>query len=264
MRRGWLRYPLIWIDLFKYSLIRELEFKTNFLGRVFVEAIWMSTQILFYVTALKLVDHIGNLSGDELWFFMGTTFFVDGLFMLFSYDNQKEFSRMVRGGLLDFHLLRPLSSLFLANFRLVNAVSLFNIVIATGVLTWSALRLGLGWENLLLWGFYVGVGFTLICCFVILICSVAFWTTQSTNILWIFFEIYRLSWRPETIYGPWLRRMLMSIFPAALFMSIPVQIALGKRGGVWYVYPILVAGFFMALTLAVWKRGLRRYEGAMS
>lgn len=260
-----LRYAVIWWNLFRYSLAREMEFKTNFIGRGIIEVIWIFTQILFFSTMLKYMTNFGNLAGNEVWFFVGTMFFVDGLFMLFLHDNQKNFGQMIRGGLLDFHLLRPISPLFLANFKNVNAVSVLNLSIAAGVVIWSAIQLHLAAWQILLWSAYVVVGFVLICCLGVLTCSIAFWTTQTSNLLWFFFELYRLSFRPETIYGPWLRRVLLTVFPAALFMSLPVQLALGKRDGwIWYAYPFGIAAVAVLLTHWVWKRGIRNYEGAMS
>ena len=261
---SWTRYPIIWWSLFKYSLAREMEFKTNFLGRGLIEVIWLVTQVIFFSTALKYMDHFGNLEREEVWLFVGTLFFVDGLFMMFFHDNQKNFGQMIRGGLLDFHLLRPISPLFLANFKSVNAVSVLNLLIAGGVVGWASINLHLSILQMLIWTVYAATGLILIGCLGILTCSIAFWTTQTSNLMWMFFELYRLGFRPETLYDRWLQRFLLTIFPAAFFMSIPVQLTLGKRNGIWYAYPFVVVMLAVAITTYIWKKGIRNYEGAMS
>jgi ABC-2 type transport system permease protein len=257
-------YIRLWVSLLRNAFVRELEFKTNFIGRACVEIIWIGTQTVFFTTAMRFMDRFGNLDREEIWLFMGTMFFLDGLFMLFIHDNQLRFGGLIREGLMDFHLLRPVSSLFLAMFRYVNVVSITNLVIAGGVVGYAFWHLHLPPERMLIWAVYTGSGLLLTASIVVLACSLCFWTVQSSNLVWLFYELYRLGWRPESLYGDWLRRILLSVFPAAFFVSVPVQLTLGKRDGWWFVFPWIAVATVMALTHGVWKRGIRRYEGALS
>lgn len=260
----WRRYPAIWLKLFRYAFVRELEFKSNFVGRIFIEMVWIFTQVVFFGVVNAQVGHLGNLRGDEIWLFTGSIFFVDGLFMMFLHDNQKDFGSMVGGGLLDYHLTRPLSALFLACFRNVNTISLFNILVATSIVVWSGVRLHLDALAWVTWFACILLGFGLILCLTIATCAISFWTTRSANLVWLMFELYRLGWRPESLYAPWMRRLLIVVFPAAFFISIPVQLSLGRLGPEWIAYTLLAVTIAGGLTATLWVRGLRRYEGAMS
>ena len=259
-----MRYVRLWGSLFKNAFSRELDYRANFVGRAFVEVIWIFTVVITFETTLRLTDRIGNFSPNEVWFFVGSLVTLDGLFMVLFHDNQRQFDRMIRHGMLDFHLLRPISSLFLANFRYVNVISVTNLVVGLSISGWAAHRLDMSLAALSLWAVYLLLGLVMVGCVGIALASVAFWTTQAGNLLWIFFEFYKLSFRPETIYEPWLRRILLTIFPAAFFISIPVQIALGKLHGLWLVYPWLIAATLCLFAGFIWKRGLKKYEGAMS
>ncbi|MBS1983611.1 MAG: ABC-2 family transporter protein [Bdellovibrionales bacterium] len=258
------RYARLWLSLCRNTLAREMEFKINFVGRSVTEVVWVGTQVIFFSTALRFTPNIGNLVGPEVWLFLGSIFVVDGLFMLFLYDNQLGFGRMIRSGLMDFHLLRPVSAVFLANFRQVNIVSLTNFSSGVAISLWALAQLHLDFWHLLVWVVYVALGFVLVGSLSVLVVSTAFWTTQTSNLNWLFFELYRLGWRPETLYDAWLRRLLLCVFPAAFFVSIPVQLAVGKVSGIWFLLPWIPVTLLLLLTRYIWKRGLRRYEGALS
>lgn len=258
-------YLQIWLALAKNSLIRNLEYRFNFLGRVFLDVIWVSTQILFFVSVFRFTPQLGGWSESEIWFFTGTLILLDGLFVLTLHDNLMRFSDLTLRGLFDFHLLRPTSALFLACFRYVNPNAVINFISAAVLLVYAASRpdLHLSLFDLFIWVLYSGLGFVLIAALAITICSFAFWATEGSYLMWLFFELYRLGFRPESFYGAWLRRLLLSVFPAAFFVSVPTQLALGKLGGFWYFWPWFVACVSMSLALFLWRRGIRRFEGAL-
>ena len=261
------RYLKLWLDLARNSLLRQLEFKIDFAGRLSIELVWIGTQLIFFKSTFQFLQSLAGWSVSEIWFFVGSLIFVDGLMMGFFHDNQNRFGQVIRLGLLDFYLLYPVSSRFLANLRFVNVISLINMFIACGILGWASHLPGLhlDFTAWLLWFVYMILGAVLIGSLGIIIASLAFWTTQTSNLMWLFYELYRLGHRPESLYAPWLRRLLIGVFPAAFFISIPVQIALGKVHGIaWYLAPFLWTAAALWASRWVWKLGLKRYESAMS
>lgn len=243
-----------------------MEYKANFLGAILIEIVWLSSQILFFHSIFQFTGSLGGWSEGEIWFFVGSTIFVDALYMFFLHDNMKSFSNLIRNGLMDFHLLRPISALFLACFRHVNVISAFNFICAFVILATSIVRfhLEVDFLHLVLWFVYIFLGFSIVAGLAIIVCSLAFWTTQTSYLMWLFHELYRTGFRPESFYGPLLRRILLSFFPAAFFISIPTQIALGKLQGAWFLYPWLLASGIILATKLLWRAGVKNYEGALS
>jgi ABC-2 type transport system permease protein len=257
------RCLLLWGALVRNSLVRQLEFRANFVGRIAVEAIWMAAQVLTYLAAYRYAETLAGWNRAEMTVFLASLIISDGLFTILIYPNQNKFGQLLRTGQFDFYLLYPLPALFLSFFRFVNVHGLINVALGAGLLAWQMAvdPVALNWA---LWLLYLGLGFVAITCITIAVTAIGFWTTQTTNLVWLFFEIYRLGFRPENFYAPWMRRFLLSVFPAAFFFSVPVQLALGKLGGTWFAYPWLVTGATLAAVAWIWKRGLRLYEGALS
>lgn len=257
------RCVALWGALVRNSFVRQLEFRADFAGRIVVEFVWLASQLLTFVAAYRFTDNLAGWNRAEMGFFLGSLITIDGLYTIFLYPNQNKFGSLLRNGQLDFYLLYPLPTVFLAFFRFVNVHGVINVALGVALLVWqlSTATLSVNW---ILWGIYMLLGTLTVACVGIFVTTLGFWTTQTTNLVWFFFELYRLGFRPENFYRPWMRRFLLSVFPAAFFFSIPAQISLGKLGGAWLLYPWLVAGACVALVAILWKRGIQRYEGALS
>jgi len=261
-----LRYFKLWVAFAKNSLIRQLEYKVNMVGRFFTEFIWLSGQLLFFKAIFLQVPQFAGWTEMEIYFFVGSLYLLDGSFMFFLSENQNRFGDLVRNGLFDFYLLRPVSAFFMSCFRYLNLSGIVNLSAGVILSTYaiSSGELSITTSGFFIWLLYLFGGFLLLTCLLMSVCTLAFWVIQTRNLNWLFFELYRLGWRPENLYPTWIRRFLLGFFPAAFLVSIPVQLGLGKLHGAWFVYPWV----WVLLTLfglrALWHKGLSRYEGALS
>jgi ABC-2 type transport system permease protein len=197
-----IQYLGIWLAFAKNSLIRQLEFKVNLLGRFMTEFIWLGGQLLFFKAIFLQVPLFAGWTETEIYFFVGSLYLVDGAFMFLLSENQNHFGDLVRNGLFDFYLLRPLSAFFMACFRHLNLSGIVNISAGLSLSVWALQRgeLELSAEQLAIWLVYLTVGFGLLVCLLMSVCCLAFWITQTRNLNWLFFELYRLGWRPENLY----------------------------------------------------------------
>ena len=82
-----LRYFRLWIAFFKNSLTRDMEFKTNFLGDLFIDGIFYGSMYFFWSVIFSYVDVLGDFNqqaviiflivflsaalGDDLWTWYG-------------------------------------------------------------------------------------------------------------------------------------------------------------------------------------------------
>ena len=265
--RGLLFYFSLWLSLFKNTVHRSLEYRINFVGRSLVEILFISSNFLFAQSIGSKGGLILGWAPEELILFFGAVFLLDALFMLLLHDNLTEFDSLIRQGTFDFHLLRPVNSLFLTAFRFPNAISVVNFVLSLGVILYAFSQLPEAPPllSIFLGILYLILGFLLVIALNVLIFCFGFYMIRSDMLVWMFFEFYRLSFRPDDFYFAWLRRILFTFFPAAFFVSIPVKIFLNKplSGWLWaapWAY-ILLAYFLLSF---FWKRGIMRYEGALS
>jgi len=231
-------------------------------GGLALEFVWMGSLYVFYKSLYTQVDKIGVWTEGEMIFFAASLFLVDAIYVILISKNSQGFSQTIRSGIFDFYLLRPVSALFITTFRFVNFQGFFNFILAILLAVQSGVSLGV--QGYTIWAIYCFVGFLLLYSLLVIVSSMAFWVTETSNLQWLFFELYRLGHRPDDIYMSWLRRALIFVFPAAFFVSIPVKLALGKIDGMWFVWPIVWAAAAGLIARWIWLKGLKVYEGALS
>ena len=80
---------IYWL-MIRNSLIREMNFKANFLLWMVVEFLWFLGQILFLEVLYGQVDSIAGWSKWECVLLIGTHQFTSQIFQAFFYDNLSE------------------------------------------------------------------------------------------------------------------------------------------------------------------------------
>jgi len=91
-----------------------------------------------------------------------------------------------------------------------------------------------------------------------------FWLQSRAGIREVFWSLERFALRPHRIYTGWLRRVLVSLLPFALFCSYPVLVLFEGPTllGLAHVAAVVVA--FTLIMLWMWRKGLRAYCSASS
>src|SRR3954464_7191234 len=102
------RYVRLWLALARFSLVRELAFRTNFLVKIFVEILWLAILIAFYETIFAKTSLVADWDRYQYLFFLGFYFALGGLLETLFLDNCNNFADLVRTGDLDFFLLKPI------------------------------------------------------------------------------------------------------------------------------------------------------------
>src|SRR5688500_824857 len=64
------RYASIYGALWKYSVVREMQFKVNFLLWIVVELLWFALQLTFIAVIYSHTDHIGDWTKWQVVFLM--------------------------------------------------------------------------------------------------------------------------------------------------------------------------------------------------
>ena len=114
-----MKYLKFWFSFLRNSLIRQLEYKANFIGRLIIEVFWVGTQIIFFKAIFLQIDSFAGWKEGEIYLFVGCLYVVDGLHVTLMSDNQNKFGGLIRMGMFDFYLLRPISSFFISSSLMI-------------------------------------------------------------------------------------------------------------------------------------------------
>src|SRR5690606_20518397 len=156
--------------------------------------------------------------------------------------NLDRMSEKVRKGDLDLLLAKPVNSQFIVSLQRVSTAMMGNLVLGITWLFYSLYQLPGSSPWKLLWLVLMlpcGVCIAYVMRFFFSALAVIF--ARSENLQFIWFQLYKLGTRPDSIYLPWLRIFLITFMPIAMIASVPARVLINP-GEVWYL--------LWALTLA--------------
>ena len=263
------RYFSLWYSILKYSLSRDMEYKTNFIGSLFVDGIYYVTWYYFFEVIYSKTTMLGDFDREAILVFLISTFFVDTLFMML-FDGAGYLKEHIRTGSLDFILLRPVNSQFLISFRYIRSYAIVSFIILLIILI-NILQLfhpdSLNVFNLSLFFVSLMLGVTIWYCIEFIMSCLTFYFRDFRTGGWLTHEIMKFSMRPDSIYTGLVRKILFTILPMALVASVPSRILLYGINSTNLKYlcaQIVVVALLFLLTRIFWKNGMKKYESAQS
>ena len=263
------RYFSLWYSILKYSLSRDMEYKTNFIGSLFVDGIYYVTWYYFFEVIYSKTTMLGDFDREAILVFLISTFFVDTLFMML-FDGAGYLKEHIRTGSLDFILLRPVNSQFLISFRYIRSYAIVSFIILSIILI-NILQLfhpdSLNIFNLSLFFVSLMLGVTIWYCIEFIMSCLTFYFRDFRTGGWLTHEIMKFSMRPDSIYTGLVRKILFTILPMALVASVPSRILLYGINSTNLKYlcaQIVVVALLFLLTRIFWKNGMKKYESAQS
>jgi ABC-2 type transport system permease protein len=127
-----LNYIRVWLACARYSIVRTMMFRFDFIMWSMVEFFWMSVNVLLVSVIYRHTREIAGWTQYEMLLLVGTSMVMQRFLMGFFWSNLFELGRNIRTGHFDFFLI--VCGLFVQYGALLLIVSLtFWIIGSTGV-----------------------------------------------------------------------------------------------------------------------------------
>lgn len=259
------KYLGLWGMFFRSSLIADLEFRMNFVVRIVTDIFWYGAQVVTFEVLYRHTDLIGHWNLAQTRVFLGMLFVVDAIYMVILHDNFERMSDRVRKGELDLVLAKPINSQFMISFQRSATALLGNLSIAIAWLTFSLWSLeGFNPARLLWLAILIPAGVTVLyaCRFLFAASAVIFTKSESLQFVW--YQVYKLGMRPDSIYSPWVKYVLLSLFPVAIIASVPARALLDPPDYGLFLWAIVLASGLAWSTTRYWRFALKYYGSASS
>lgn len=259
------RYLRIFRGFFKASFIADIEYRANFLTRITTDIFWYLAQIIVFEALYQHTDKIGSWNVHQTRVFLGVLFIVDAFYMILFSENLDRLSEKVRRGDLDMLLTKPVNSQFVISCQRISTALFGNLILGVSWLTFSLWSLPDFNPWKLLWLLvFVPCGLITVYAlrFVFSAISVIFARSESFQYLW--YQIYRLGVRPDTIYAPWLKMVVLTALPVAVIASVPSRALLDPPNYVLFAWVICWTAVILYGSHRFWRFSLRHYSSASS
>jgi ABC-2 type transport system permease protein len=253
----------LWGLFLLQALSREMEYRLHLWLAFSIDVVWYAVQVGLFEVIYGHVPEIAGWSRSEMAVFLGTLFVVDALNMALFSTNFWRIPQYVLTGELDFFLLKPVSPFFLVFLRYPNVASFLNLLVALTVLGYGISLTGIpSLGHLLAYPVFVVNGLLCMLSFQALIGAVAIRILAAEGIQQTFHILYQFGMKPDTIYTPLLRRVLLYVFPMGLVASVPARVLVGKATVELVVAGLVVPPLLLLLSRWAFLRALRFYTGA--
>ena len=268
-RPGLLRRHLgIYAALWRHSVVRDMQFKLNFVLWIAVEFLWFAMQLAFMSVLYSHTESIAGWSRWEVVFLVGCSHFIQQVFTALFFSNLNDISEHIRTGRLDFLLLLPVNTRFVVSLRRVDLGAFVNAASALVVMGWALHRLGVtpGPGRLAAFALLCAAGVLVHYSLMFLFTTVAFWTVRAQGIVWGYYNLFNLARIPEgAVPQGMFRRVFTWVLPMLLVANVPSQVMLGTLDSpVRLLAMIGVALACLGVSEVAWRFSLRHYTSASS
>lgn len=259
-------YARLWLASARYSVVRTMMFRADFIMWSLVELFWMAVNLLLIAVVFRHTDSIAGWGPWEMTLIVGTSMLIQRLLMGFFWTNLFEMGRNVRSGHFDFFMAQPGNPLFMVSTRKIDLDGFLNVPIAAAVIAYAVHRLGLhpSAGQLIAYGLFVLCGLAIHYSSLLLIISLVFWMQNAKGIEGGYFGLNEFSRLPREALRGVAAVVFVYALPVILVTNVPARtllhgVALGPT--LWLVGATLV---WLTVAVTVFKLGLRRYSSASS
>ena len=262
------RYLEIYWLMVRNSLIREMNFKANFLLWIVVELLWFLGQIVFIEVLFQYVDQIGDWTKWDVVALVGTHQLIGQIFQAFFYVNVANLPELVRTGKLDLMLVLPIDAQFAVSTRQFGLDNLLNAGVGVAIVTVSLSKLGIipTSGQVLLYGIGVVLGVAVHYAIMFSLATLSFWIVRAQGLLYGYFNLFNIGRYPDVVFRGFFKLLFSYLIPVILVANVPVRLLTKafERPAEGLFQLAGAAMFIMLASRLLWTFALRRYSSASS
>jgi len=259
-------YARLWLAGARYSVVRTMMFRADFIMWSLVELFWMGVNLLLIAVVYRHTSSIAGWGPWEMTLIVGTSMLVQRLLMGLFWTNLFEMGRNVRSGHFDFFMAQPGSPLFMVSTRKIDLDGFLNAPLALAVVCYAAHRLNLhpSAAQIILYGVFVICGLAIHYSTLLTLVSLVFWLQSAKGIEGGYFGVNEFSRLPREALRGVAAVVFVYVLPVIVVTNVPARTLL--YGAEWgpALWLIGAAIGWLALARSVFYRGLRRYSSASS
>lgn len=261
------KYIIIYWFFVKNNIMAQMEYRVNFISGIAMEIGYLFVKLLYVIVIYKSGANINGFSSDEFLIFAGTfiilTGFHAGLFMV----NFLSIRTLVREGMLDFFIVKPISLQFMATLRrsdfglFLTDVTAGIIIVAIGIfkLNYSLTLIQiLGYIMFIACGVVIGYSLFLIPQIL------SFWFINTTAIGETFNSFWDINSVPMVVFNEFIKNIGIFIIPIFVVTNFPAIFLLDKMNHLYFVWGLIAPIATFTLTRLFWMFAVKNYSSASS
>lgn len=257
---------LVWKASTRASIVREMEFRANFIAGIIRQIVWL---FVFVLTIEIVFSHTNSLAGwerPEVLIILALSRLVEGIMSSLFIRNIMELPQIVHDGKFDFHLTKPVPVQFYTAFRRTNIEQVGSIIGGLALFIYAlSIRADTIPITTLLSFLVITVAGIVIYYSLLMIFATLVFHLERLEFLWSFNTLLSEPLTvPFDIFPARAQLALTYFIPIAFVVFVPAEILTDRVNSSLIPVAIAFAIFFLFVANLAWRVGLRRYSSASS
>lgn len=231
----------------RLSLMKLMEYRTDFFFWSFISLLWTLFNLLFYTLIVSVNQNIAGWTLHEMYLLVGVFTIFDAFNWSFLYRNMAMYTDDVYSGELNLVLTKPIDPQFFLMTRYNNFSNFSRVFLGVALIVWSLSQVG---QVTLLGiiGFIIAATAGLLFFYFLwfIVSTSSFWVEKIDNINDAFTGIRSVFQVPHQIYTGLVSTFLTVLFPLGLIISVPSELLLG-RGSFLLALQLVIAAIIAFL-----------------
>lgn len=260
------QYLKIWAASIRYSMVRSMMFRFDFLLWMGVGLIWTVVNVLLIEVIFGHIESLAGWSKYEMLLLIGTNTIISRIFNTFFLTNLLELGRKIRMGEFDFTIVQPGSPLFMVTTRKIDLDGLPNIAVGLGIVMYSAMKLGIhpSVADLAIYTIMVFCGVVFHFSGLLLIASTSFWIISTEGAENGYFSLFQFGRIPQSAFKGFFNFLLVYLFPVVIITNIPARVLIDGITWMHLAWLLTAVSVWFVIAFTVFRLGSIRYTSASS
>jgi ABC-2 type transport system permease protein len=260
------RYVSLFGLFARSSLQIALEYRADFVVSMFQSSFWLLWGVVGTLIFFRFTGTIGGWTLPQVLLVVGLFRIFEGVIDGIMRPNITRIVEYIQKGTLDFILLKPVDSQFMASLREIKLIVFPDFLVGAGLMVYGLWLQGhvpsaaqaLAFAMMMLCGVLIAYGLWM------LLVTTAFWLVRVENIAELLTAIYETGRFPVSAFGTGIRIALTFVIPIAFMTTFPAAALLGTLQPVYLALAPIIALALILASRAFWRFALRSYTSASS
>lgn len=261
-----MRYIRLYRVFIKQSLMKLMAYRANFLLVFITNFAYFAVQLIFLQVIFSQVDSLAGWTKYEMFFYIGSFNIIDSLWVFGPYFNLIGIPELIRSGMLDYYITKPVSSQFIISLRKVEIGSLVSVLAGVAIAGYALVKGGMVLTFCRVILYVIAIFHALLVQYAVyfMMTCLSFWLIKADFVETVHGIICYFSTRPADIYKGVIRFILCYILPYGFVMTIASKSVVKGITAQEYIGFLLLCWCFFGASILFWRFSLRRYSSASS
>lgn len=248
------------------NLLVRLEYRADFAIGLVQSLFWTVVVLASVLVVFRFTPTVGGWRADEALLVVGLFRFFQGILEGVMRPNITRIVEHIGKGTMDFVLLKPVDSQFLASLRELNIAALLDCPTGLLLVGYGLFRLGRVPTpgDLAAFVLLLATGLIIAYALWMLLVTTAFWLVRVENIAELLAIVYDAGRFPVSAYTAPVQALLTVVVPIAFLTTFPAAALAGRLPTPVLLAAPLLAALLLLLSRRFWRVAVRSYSSASS